>query len=63
MRILVDANVLLDVMCQRDPARREFAPDSGAVLDWCEANAAGAVAWHTLDVSPLYAHEPLDIRF
>ncbi|MBO4926992.1 MAG: PIN domain-containing protein [Clostridiales bacterium] len=35
MRLVIDANVLLDVLCERDP----FYYDSAAVWDLCEAKA------------------------
>lgn len=44
MRILIDCNVLLDVMDRREP----YFEFSSRVLDACENQIHGAVAWHTL---------------
>ncbi len=44
MRILLDADALLDVALARDP----FAVDSADVLRWAETGGAAAVAWHSL---------------
>lgn len=45
MRILIDANVLLDVALNRE----QFVADSARVLDWAESNLRqAAVAWHTI---------------
>lgn len=49
MKILVDANVLLDVALDRP----EFVSESKQVVGWCQESAGSAViAWHT--VSNLY---------
>ena len=45
MKILVDTNILLDVLLERDG----LVEESEAVLDWCEAHPGdGWIAWHTL---------------
>ncbi len=45
MRALIDTNLLLDVLLDRE----DLADDSQSVLDWCEANpGCGYLAWHTL---------------
>ncbi len=49
MKILVDANVLLDVALDRP----EFAAHSKQVVVWCQQSAGAAlIAWHT--VSNIY---------
>ena len=45
MKILVDTNILLDVLLEREG----LADESQTVLDWCEAHPGdGWIAWHTL---------------
>jgi|GEM_PF-4262040 len=45
MRILIDCDVLLDVVLERQP----YVASSGALLDWAEQHpGSSAVAWHTL---------------
>ena len=45
MKILVDTNLFLDVLFERNGLVR----DSQAVLDWCEKHPGDAwIAWHTL---------------
>jgi len=45
VKILVDTNILLDVLLDRE----SLADESQAVLDWCEAHPGdGWIAWHTL---------------
>jgi predicted nucleic acid-binding protein len=46
MRVLVDANVVLDLALQREP----FLEESERVLRWCEAGNPRVtfVAWHTV---------------
>jgi len=45
MRILVDTNLFLDVLLDREP----FAAASQRVLDYCDAHPGeGWIAWHTL---------------
>ncbi len=45
MRILVDTNIFLDVLLEREG----LAEKSQAVLDWCENHPGEAwMAWHTL---------------
>ena len=45
MKILVDTNILLDVLLEREG----LVDESQAVLDWCEAHPGnGWIAWHTL---------------
>lgn len=45
MKVLVDTNILLDVLLEREG----FVDESQAVLDWCEAHPGeGRIAWHTL---------------
>ncbi len=49
MKILVDANVLLDVALDRP----EFVTESKQVVAWCQDSAGSAmIAWHT--VSNIY---------
>lgn len=49
MKILLDANVLLDVALDR----AEFVGESTPVVAWCqESGRSGVVAWHT--VSNIY---------
>ena len=45
MKILLDTNVFLDVLLERET----WVNSSQALLDWCEANSGSAwVSWHTL---------------
>lgn len=45
MKVLIDTNILLDVLLDRE----EFADESQVILDWCEAHPdSGWIAWHTL---------------
>lgn len=45
MKILVDTNIFLDVLLEREG----LADESQAVLDWCENHPGDAwIAWHTL---------------
>ncbi|MCB1124015.1 MAG: PIN domain-containing protein [Verrucomicrobiae bacterium] len=45
MKVLVDTNLFLDVLFERDG----LADDSQAVLDWCGENRGNAyIAWHTV---------------
>jgi predicted nucleic acid-binding protein len=45
VRVLIDADVLLDVALNREP----FVRDSRQVLDWAESEPRqAAVAWHSL---------------
>ena len=44
MRILIDANVLIDVALSREP----FVAESATVLRWAAAGGAAAVALHSL---------------
>jgi predicted nucleic acid-binding protein len=49
MKLLVDANVLLDVALEREG----FFEDSDAVVGWCQDHpGTGLIAWHT--ISNLY---------
>ncbi|MFP4308974.1 MAG: PIN domain-containing protein [Desulfococcaceae bacterium] len=49
MKILIDCDVLLDVLLEREP----FFTDSAAILDFAEANpGSAAIAWHS--VSNIY---------
>ncbi len=45
MKLLLDANVLLDTALRRAP----FAADSDRVIQWCQEHPhAGLVAWHSV---------------
>lgn len=45
MKILVDTNILLDVLLEREG----LVDESQAVLDWCEKHPGDSwIAWHTL---------------
>jgi PIN domain len=47
VKVLLDADVVLDVALDRFP----FAEESSAVLDWCQNRPASAwLAWHTISV-------------
>ena len=49
MKVLLDADVLLDTALHREP----FAADSDRVIQWCqETPQAAMVAWHS--ISNLY---------
>jgi len=45
MRLLIDTDIILDVLLQREP----HFTDSAAVMDWAEKNpGSAAVSWHSL---------------